>query len=140
VRTENGSALCIESYARFIMTTALARRSALVVGVLLAVGGALWCLAGAGIYGSPLTEMQGEELTRVWAFLLIGPFSALPAAVLTRWYLKAGAAWFVFGGIGSACLAITFLFTDASVFPLLLVSLPMLAVGAGLLLAGSGVS
>jgi hypothetical protein len=36
--------------------------------------------------------MQGEELPQVWAFLLTGPFSALPAGVLTRWYPKVVAA------------------------------------------------
>jgi hypothetical protein len=116
--------------------SALARRSALVVGALLAFGGALWCLGGAGIYGSPLAGMQGEERTRVWAFLLTGPFSALPAGILTRWYPKVGAVWFLLGGICSACLAVTFLGTDAGLVPLLVVSVPMVAVGAWLFIAG----
>lgn len=116
----------------------LARRTALVVGGLLTLGGALWCLGGAGIYGSPLVGMQREELTRVWAFLLAGPFSALPAALLTQWYPKVGAAWFLLGGICSAGLAVTFLGTDAGMVPLLMVSLPMFAVGAWLFLAAKG--
>jgi hypothetical protein len=79
--------------------------------------------------------MEKQELNRVWALLLSGPFSALLAAILALWYPKAGAAWFVLGGICSGCLAITFLDTDAGMIPLLLVSVPMLVIGAWLLRA-----
>jgi hypothetical protein len=88
------------------------------------------------MYGSPLVGLQNEELMRIWCFLLTGPFSALAAAILTRWCPKAGAAWFLVGGICSAGLAVTFLNTDAGMLPLL-VSVPMLAVGAWLFLAVS---
>src|SRR5581483_6076923 len=84
-----GLGWCRSTQVRCVVTATLsplARRTALGVGAVLTLGGVLWCLGGAGIYGSPLAGMQGEELTRIWVFLLAGPFSALPAALLARWY------------------------------------------------------
>src|SRR5262245_46484483 len=114
---------------------ARSKRISLILGVLLFGGAGLWCLGGAGIYGSPLAEMQGEELTRVWVFLVAGPFSALPAAIVGKWRIKLSAGWFILGGLLSGGVAVTFLGTDAGILPLMLASLPMVLLGIGLALA-----
>jgi hypothetical protein len=53
---------------------------ALTFGVLEFLGYGFWCIAGLGIYGSPLAGMSLDELDTAWQFLLLGPFSFLPAA------------------------------------------------------------
>lgn len=102
----------------------------LVLGVLELLGAGLWCLAGAGIYGSPLAEMSEGDLLHVWAFLLVGPFAVLPFAVCALWRPAWGAVGLLTGGLISAGLAVPFLLTDASVFPHLLVSFPMFVTGS----------
>jgi hypothetical protein len=104
-------------------------RLALALGILELLGAGLWCVGGAGIYGSPLVGMSADELTKVWAFLLVGPFSVLPAALAMWWNSRLGTAWLVVAGVLSGCLGTLFLSTDAGVFPILLVSLPMLVLG-----------
>jgi hypothetical protein len=89
-------------------------------------------MGGAGIYGSPLSGTPTEELVQVWAFLLTGPFSTAAGALLSRFEPRWGAGWLIGGGLTSGCLALTFLSTDAGVFPLFLTSVPMLGVGAWL--------
>lgn len=98
----------------------------LIFGTVEALGAALWCVAGAGIYGSPLTLMRGREMAQIWAFLITGPFLALPAAIIVLWRPSRGAAWMISGGLVSGIVAIPFLNTDAHILPLALVSLPML--------------
>ncbi|HMP59603.1 MAG TPA: hypothetical protein PKD86_09640 [Gemmatales bacterium] len=109
------------------------RTFCLIFGVVEALGAALWCLVGAGIYGSPLAILQGQELTHVLAFLIAGPFSALPASIVVLWRPRWGAAWLIAGGIASGALAIPYLSTDAHILPLALVSFPMLVVGLWLI-------
>jgi hypothetical protein len=109
------------------------RRISLLIGGMLSAGAALWCLAGAGIYGSPLVGMRAEELILVFIFLLIGPFSALPAAIVGRQQPKLAGTWLILGGLISGGVAVNFFWTDAGIFPLLLVSLPMVLLGRWLL-------
>lgn len=105
----------------------------LIFGIVESLGAALWCLAGAGIYGSPLADLRGPERTHVLAFLVAGPFSALPAVILALWKPRGGAAWLVAGGLVSGVLAVPYFSTDAGVFPLMLTSLPMLIAGLWLI-------
>jgi hypothetical protein len=122
------------------MNTALPRgvkTACLIFGVVEFLAAALWCLAGAGIYGSPLAILRGGELARALAFLIAGPFSALPAVVLALWRPRLGALWLIAGGAVSAVLALPYLTTHASVFPMALASLPMLLAGVWLVRASA---
>ena len=114
-----------------------ARPVGLVLGILELTGAVLWCIAGAGIYGSPLVGMSGGELMKVLAFLLAGPVSVLPAAMLARYRPRLSGLWLIGGGLYSAYLIVFSiphpnlrggLHFESSV-PLLLVSVPMLIVG-----------
>lgn len=104
-------------------------RACLIFGTVETLSAALWCVAGAGFYGSPLAGMSNRELIHVWAFLLSGPFSVLPAVLIARRKPRWGAAWLLIGGLVSGVLAIPYLSTDASLLPLVLVSIPMFDVG-----------
>jgi hypothetical protein len=108
----------------------------LVFSLLEAAGAALWCAAGGGIYGSPLSGIPGEELARIGVFLVAGPFSAPSAALVAPWVPRIAGAWFLLGGLVSGAVALTFIPTDAGVLPLFVTSLPMLGCGAWLLLVG----
>src|SRR5262245_773782 len=66
------------------------RMICLLLGVVELVCAALWCLGGAGVYGSPLAGLSGAQLARVWAFLLLGPLSVLPAALTLLWRRRLG--------------------------------------------------
>jgi amino acid permease len=113
------------------------RTFCLIFGVVEALGAALWCYAGAGIYGSPFSYLSGAEAARVWAFLLTGPFSALPASVVVLWRPRWGGAFLIAGGLGSGALAVPFIRTGAGIVPLAIASFPMFAVGLSLLLASA---
>ena len=101
----------------------------LIFGIVEGLLAGLWCLAGAGIYGSPLGSMSGLELAHVWAFLLIGPFSAFLAGIISPWKPRGAAIWLIGGGLVSGALAVPFIPTDALIMPLVFVSLPMLIMG-----------
>lgn len=109
----------------------------LIFGIVEFLVAALWCLAGAGIYGSPLAIFRGQELMHVLAFLSAGPFSVLPAAILALWQPRWGAIWLIVGGLISAALAVPYFSTDASVLPLILASLPMFIAGIWLIRAST---
>lgn len=112
------------------------RTFCLIFGTLETLLAALWCAAGAGIYGSPLGGVSGRELAYVWAILLTGPLSALPATIVHLWWPRWGTAWLILGAIASGALAIAFLpprFVDSCVAAIALGSLPMLMVGLWLL-------
>ena len=64
-------------------------------------GAGLWCVAGAGIYGSPLDNMHGDELRLVLAFLLIGPFLFLAASLLMLARPRLGGGVLAAGGVAS---------------------------------------
>src|SRR5580765_8746625 len=117
----------------------------LIFGTVEGLGAALWCAAGAGIYGSPLAGMGGLELAHVWAFLLTGPLSALLAAIVILWQPRWGAAWLIAGALASGtlvsgALAAPYFTTDAHILPLALVSLPMLVIGLWLIWASARTS
>jgi hypothetical protein len=116
------------------------RTFSLIFGVVEALGATLWCLGGAGIYGSLLGMFRGLELAHLWAFLIIGPFSALLAAVVALWRARWGAAWLITSGLASGALAIPYLSTDAHILPLAFVSLPMIVVGLWLIRASARAS
>lgn len=109
----------------------------LCLGVLAFLGTALWCVGGAGMYGSPLAGISGKELVKVWAFLLVGPLSILPAAILAIHRPRWGGLWSIVGGLLSGYL-IWFVIPDPNqrgglhfeaIVPLVLVSAPMLGLG-----------
>ena len=106
----------------------------LLFGTVEFIGAALWCIAGAGIYGSPLPSFEGLELVNVWAFLIVGPGSALAAGALTQWRPRWGAIWLIAAGLVAGLLALPFIPTDAGVIPLLLSPIPMIAAGVAVLL------
>jgi hypothetical protein len=109
----------------------------LVLGILELAGAALWCIAGAGIYGSPLAGMDSRELIKVLLFLLVGSLSVLPAAILARYRPWWGSLWLICGGLLSGYLILFSIphpnlrgrLHFESLVPLLLVSMPMLVVG-----------
>lgn len=105
----------------------------LILGFVEGLGAVLWCVAGAGMYGSPLPGLSPRFLASVLAFLAAGPCSAFLASVLALSAPRGGAAWFLGGGLLSGLLAVPLLGTDAGVLPLALVSLPMAFAGLWLL-------
>jgi hypothetical protein len=113
------------------------------LGILELIGAVLWCVAGAGIYGSPLAGLDREELLKVSAFLLAGPLSVLPAVILARYHPMWGSLWLVVGGLISGYLILFSIphpnlrggLHFEAVVPLLLVSLPMLILGIRQLVA-----
>lgn len=68
------------------------KMACILFGVFELAGAALWCVAGAGIYGSPLEGMSDAELAKAWLFLAVGPFSVLPAALTMLGRRRLGAA------------------------------------------------
>ncbi len=113
-----------------------------IFGAVQAMGAAFWCLVGAGIYGSPLAGLRGLELAQVLGVLLIGPLSALPAAIVVLWRPRWGAAWLIASGLSYGALACAHILppygalalgTGAHILPLVLVSFPMLVVGLWLI-------
>ena len=96
---------------------------------------AFWSVAGAGIYGSPLSGMQNLELTHALAFLVFGPFTAFFASIEALGKPRWGGVGLVAGAVFSGFLAIPYLTTDAFVIPIALVSAPMYFLGKWLLRA-----
>jgi hypothetical protein len=97
-------------------------------GSIAAVLAALWTVAGAGIYGSPLYEgwsIDFDKHALTLAFLFFGPFTAYFASLATLWKPKRGGFWLIVGAMVSGVLSLPYLMTDAFVFPLLFISLPM---------------
>jgi hypothetical protein len=110
------------------------RTFCLIFGTVETFLGILWCLAGAGIYGSPLGFEHGLELAYLLGVLFTGPLSALPAAIVVLWKPRAGAIWLIVGAIASGILALASLTTGSHIAPIPGVfSLPMLVVGLWLL-------
>ncbi|KAF0240678.1 MAG: hypothetical protein FD180_4813 [Planctomycetota bacterium] len=124
------------------------KRAAL-LGIGFALGGlgvagvALWCVAGAGIYGSPLAEMSDREMFHVAIFMLAGPLLILPATFVARHQPLLGSLALLAGAVTSAFWHILVvmkpygveqLFRSSPTFealvPLLVVSLPMAVLGA----------
>jgi hypothetical protein len=114
-------------------------------GLLAVLGSALWCVAGAGIYGSPLSGMSPSEGRHLLVLFLTGPLLLLPAGFVSR--RRPLAAGFLL--LGSAVFT-TFwhlgvvqregwsrLFRDEPAFeawvPLLLIPAPALLLGGGFL-------
>jgi hypothetical protein len=110
----------------------------LLFGVVELAGAALWCVAGAGIYGSPLEGMSDDQLAKVWLFLAVGPLSVLPAALTMLWHRRLGAAWLLVGGAASGAMAVTWFLADRGVLVGPLVSVPMIGVGLWQLVSRSG--
>lgn len=75
------------------------------LGSLQFVGGILWALAGAGVYGSPL-HGGAPWVNRVLLFLATGPMSLLPASVLAIWWPRLAGAWLTVTAVVSAIAAI----------------------------------
>jgi hypothetical protein len=90
---------------------------------------ASWCVVGAGLYGSPLGGMSGEELAWVWSVLAIGPFFAFPAALITVLNRRLGAACLVVSGL-TGCLAMLIIRTGLAWTPVFVVSILLFSVGA----------
>jgi hypothetical protein len=107
----------------------------LLFGVVELACAALWCAAGAGIYGSPLAGMSDAQRTKAWLFLALGPFSVLPAALTMQWHRRLGAAWLVGAGLLSGLMAVRWFLADRGVLLAPLVSAPMVGVGLWQLLS-----
>jgi hypothetical protein len=110
----------------------------LLFGVVELTCAALWCVGGAGVYGSPLVGLDDAQRTRVWLFLAVGPFSVLPAALTMLWHRRLGAAWLVGGGVVSGGMAVTWFLADRGVLLAPLVWAPMIGVGLWQLLSPAG--
>jgi len=89
----------------------------------------LWCVLGAGLYGSPLAGMPTDELVRVWSVLAIGPFFAFPAALVLVLNRRAGAFCLVVSGL-TGCVAMLFFRTGLLWTPVLLISALLFWIGA----------
>lgn len=76
------------------------RRAALLHGSIELPLSLLWSVLGAGIYGSPLSGVHPYGLVIVaLLFVLAGPWSLLPLAILARWWPRAAGASMVAGGL-----------------------------------------
>lgn len=117
-----------------------------VVGVLEILGVGLWCLAGAGMYGSPLVGMSGRDLAKIIAFFLMGPLLVLPACILARSLPKPAGLLLLVTAVVSGLWHIMVVMSPFGVeqllrgepafealVPLALVSLPMMLLGAAYL-------
>ncbi len=107
-----------------------AKSYCLILGVLGVLGGCGWAIIG--------TIFEADKPIRVWLFLLVGPFTALPAAILSQWRPRLGAACFIASGSAAYVLMQATArfpgpYFEGEVF--FLVFLPMLAAGAWLLAA-----
>jgi len=76
-------------------------RGIIVLGSVTFLGGGLWLMGGAGIYGSPVAGAFKAENTAVWGnywefwilwVVVAGPMALLPYALLERFLPRAGAA------------------------------------------------
>jgi hypothetical protein len=105
------------------------RVTSLVVGVSQVLAAAAWCIAGAGMYGSPLVLITPAERWIALAFVLSGPLSCLGAALALSRSPRLAAAWFLTGGVLSGLVCLPVIGTDAGTLPLELGSLPMIALG-----------
>ena len=87
----------------------------------------LWCIGGAGIYGSPLASFHGVDLLKLTIILLAGPTTAFIAALIAG--LMPGVAMgCLLGGAFVAAIVLVLGYRSAD-NPLLLASLisgPML--------------
>ena len=111
-----------------------ARRAAVTVGVFELIGGAFMCVIAVGF----------DAGANVVACLIVGPLSVLPAAALEYYRPRWGGLWLIVGGVLSAYLIVFdiphpnfrgSLRFDEQLVPLLLVSVPMLFLGAWLLVS-----
>ncbi len=77
-----------------------------ILGILVGLAALLWCLAGAGLYGSPLSIFHGcREFYFIVAFLLLGPLLFLLSAFLVWWNPARTSQLLMVGGTTSAvCL------------------------------------
>lgn len=113
-------------------------RLELLFGAFLLLGAGLWCIGGAGIYGSPLAGMSRSDFEKICAYLLVGPMSVLPATIVASRHPLWGGAWLIFGGILSGFITLVIIpdpilrgkMNFETLAPLLIVSLPMLLLGA----------
>ena len=101
-----------------------------VFGVLVGLAALLWCVAGAGIYGSPLAALYGcREFNFLVAFLIFGPFLSLFAAVYV-WFHPAGTSWLLLGGGAISSVVIgRYLISEPVAWLLTLVPFTMLLIG-----------
>jgi hypothetical protein len=80
----------------------------LVLGILTGLGSVLWLVAGAGIYGSPISSnafrVDDKGYTDYWSFWMLfvvmtGPFALFPAALLERFRPGHGAIAMIFASL-----------------------------------------
>jgi hypothetical protein len=109
----------------------------LIYGIAAGLVGGLWCVAGAGMYGSPLALVNGNELLLYVGFLIVGPALSLLGGLVSLSHPRIASRILLLGGCLSACLSMMVITTDAHVIPLLIITVPMLLLGAWLQWASS---
>jgi hypothetical protein len=126
--------------------------SGIAVGLIGFVGSVYWAIAGAGMYGSPLTG-RSEWITSVVLFLLSGPMALFPLAILAIWQRRWAGWLLVLSSFISAFFAVRVMWTPLadwsgnpsaipayairwSVTLVLPISIPILAFGLAFLRSG----
>lgn len=105
-------------------------------GITAGLAGGLWCVAGAGMYGSPfMSEMGWENLFYV-LMILVGPGLSLVAGLVALARPRLAGWVYLLGGLLSLAMSLSIITTDAGPLPLVLIVVPMLTLG-GLLLKNS---
>jgi hypothetical protein len=69
------------------------------LGFLEFLASGLWSVAGAGMYGSPLSGLPGDEHLNIVVFLLIGPVAFFVIACSMFAFPRTGAACLVVAGV-----------------------------------------
>ena len=87
----------------------------------------LWCLGGAGIYGSPLPTFHGKDLIKLVAILIAGPVLSFVAALYaTKSPATAMVCLLVGAVVAALVLILGFSSADYPLLTALVISGPML--------------
>lgn len=127
------------------------RGVAIVMGfsIITAVGGLLWLLAGAGIYGSPVAGASGfwpgeGRNTQFWylCIVLFGPVGLLPFSLLEAYSPRFGALAMIFASclileFGNRASCVYWGFNETAHYVSWFISFPMILVATTLLILRS---
>lgn len=109
---------------------------ALFYGITAGLAGGLWCVAGAGMYGSPFPlETRWENLFYA-LMILVGPGLSIVAGFLALARPRQAGWVYLLGGLLSLGFSASIITTDAGPLPLVLIVVPILILG-GMLLKNS---
>ncbi len=109
---------------------------AIFYGITAGLAGGLWCVAGAGMYGSPFMSEMGWENLFYALMILVGPGLSLMAGLLALARPRQAGWVHLIGGLLSLAMSLSVITTDTGPLPLVLIAVPMLTLG-GLLLKNS---